>query len=101
MKWYIGQPIVAITNSKCGNIKKGQEFTIKGIVQCSCKCGGSLINVGMQAPFSPSTCYRCGLNVTEKTTVRWKHERLFAPLDVDISELTDILKEPIKEYVEK
>jgi hypothetical protein len=104
-KWYIGQTIVAIKNAKYGNIKKGQEFTIKGLMGSDCNCKGVLIDVGIP-DFSPkigekTICGDCGIISPKKDYIMWKVERIFAPLDQDISELTDILKEPIKEFIEK
>lgn len=97
MKWYIGQPIVAIKDSKCGKIKKGQEFTILGLKKCDCKCGDhTIIDVGIKKTLTnPESglqeCTRCGF-IGKLDYVQWKNETLFAPLDVDISELTKILK---------
>lgn len=94
MNWYIGQPVVAIKNSICGNIKKGQEFTIKGLRVCPCNCGRYLmLDVGIKdysiAPYEK--CGGCGY-ITPRDPVYWKSEELFAPLDQDISELIEILE---------
>lgn len=103
-KWYIGQPIVAIKNSKYGNIKKGQEFTIKGLQKCSCYCCEAFIDVGLLSDIpigSILRCDSCNISWIRKDNIMWKHEAIFAPLDQDISELTDILKKPIKEFIDK
>jgi hypothetical protein len=104
-KWYIGQPIVAIKNAKYGNIKKGQDFIIKGLMSHQCKCKGVLIDVGIPDISPPigtyMRCGECGTSEIKNDYIMWKVEKLFAPLDQDISELTDILKEPIKEFIEK
>jgi hypothetical protein len=99
-KWYIGKPIVAIKNSKDNVIKKGQEFTIKGVMDSFCGCKDGIIDVGIKANMGTSRCVRCN-KTFPNNYILWKTERLFAPLDQDISELTDILKEPIKEFIEK
>ena len=98
-KWYIGQPIVVIKNSSCGNIKKGQEFTIKGLMSF-CKCNDIIIDVGLLTNYNLIGCDDCNGEV-KSNGILWKSEILFAPLDQDISELTDILKESIKEFIEK
>jgi hypothetical protein len=100
MEWYINQDIIAIKNSQCGKIKKGQEFTIKGLKSSYCKCKDVLIDIGIKTDIPQVGCYYCNI-FTESNGIGWKKERLFAPLDFDISELTKILEEPIKEYIEK
>ena len=45
--WYVGQHIVAIKDSKCGDIKKNQDFIIKGIKLGEC-CGKTLLDVGLE-----------------------------------------------------
>lgn len=96
-RWYIGQPIVAIRSSSCFKIKKNKEYVIKGLIPCNCKCGGVLIDVGLLTDNNLEVfCYTCNIDLTDKTHVVWKHESLFAPIDFDISELTDILKQPLE-----
>ena len=99
MKWYIGQPIVAIINTKCGHIKKGQEFTIKGLRRSWCTCDSVQIDIGL-IPKSPlSICGKCRKE-TENGGIAWKSEICFSPLDQDISELTEILEQPIIKTLE-
>ena len=96
MKWYIGQPIVAIKNSQCGLIKKNQEFIIRNLKKTNCLCCVILIDVGLKSEiFSEVYCDICNMDATKKTYIIWKSEELFAPLDVNISELTKILSEPL------
>ena len=98
MKWYIGQPIVAIKNSRCGKIKKGQDFEILALKKNDCKCGNyTLIDVGVQKDIKNKDsdwqqCTDCG-DISKLEYVQWKDEKLFAPLDTDISELTEILEQ--------
>lgn len=96
MNWYIGQPIVAIKNSKCGKIKKGDEFIIHGL-QTMCKCTpiGIDVNIKYFGKNKKYKCTKCG-NTFYLNNKLWKNSNLFAPLDVDISELTNILSEPSK-----
>ena len=97
MNWYIGQRIVAIKNHNRGLFKKNDEFTIKGLQTSRCHCPGIEINIGISTEY-PMCCLICGWRTLE-TGIRWFGEWNFAPLDVDISELTDILKEPIKQNI--
>lgn len=97
MKWYIGQPILCIKSSPNKEIVKGQEFEIKGLALSACNCGVVVIDVGIPNKYRTSMfiCGCCGKYFVGKDI--GFVEKRFAPLDVDVSELTDILKEPIKE----
>lgn len=96
MNWYIGQPILAIKNSRCGKIKKGQEFIIKGLAATMCDCKVIHIDVGLKTDANCIWCYTCKL--VWNSEILWKSEKLFAPLDQDISELIEILenKQPLE-----
>jgi phage FluMu protein Com len=92
MKWYIGQPIVAIKNHSQGVFKKGQEFVIKGLQTSLCKCGCVLIDIGSTAGFNGiAKCPDCKQVAEIGSNINWFAEVMFAPLDVDISELTELL----------
>jgi len=87
MNWYIGQPIVAIRTHTQGDFKKGEEFQIKALT-AGCKCGNSsiLIDIGLRKATKCNSC----------DTYHWGSfykEVSFAPLDQDISELTEILEQ--------
>lgn len=64
MKWYIGQPIVAIINHSQGVFKKGDEFIIRGLKTSPCNCKNVIIDIGF---------------ITNKTIQRYcechKHDR--------------------------
>ena len=96
IKWYVGQPIVYIQTHSQGIVKKGQEFVIKGIK--SCKCNDINLDIGILAPSNAlyATSCECGNRIIDK--IHWFSQQLFAPLDVNISELTEILT---KEFQEK
>jgi len=93
MKWYIGQPVVAITNHSQGCFKKGQEFTIRGLQSNVCKCNDVEIDVGVRADIQVNEWVRCEQcnALYYSTAIWWFAEDKFAPLDTDISELTEIL----------
>jgi hypothetical protein len=93
MNWYIGQPIVAIRNHSQGAFRKNQEFKICGLRVCPCGCKSVNIDIGRR---SGNEWLCLASNYTEKTPVWWFNEGNFAPLDQDISELTEILEQPIE-----
>lgn len=91
MKWYIGQPIVAIRSHSQGIFKKGDEFIIKGIRTPLCNCKNLDIDIGFRPTPKRSGCRVC--NVTYPSDgIYWFSEVSFAPLDVDISELIEVLE---------
>lgn len=96
MNWYIGQPIVAIRSHSRKFFTKGQEFTIKALKAGCCAACKVDIDIGLKYDGDGTHCPDCG--AIEHTDINWFNEICFAPLDFDISELTKILKEPIKEY---
>lgn len=90
MNWRIGQPIVAIKNHSQGRFKKGDEFIIKGLRTSSCFCPSKvLIDVGLPTITGRSGC-KCGF--WEVSKIVWFNSTSFAPLDANISELTEILE---------
>lgn len=103
MNWHIGQEIVAIMTHNDGLYKRGQDFIIKGLSPSTCKCNYVLIDVGIPYDYEKwlgrmmcSQCW-CPYNVNGYYLF---HEKGFAPLDGDISELTEILEQPIKQNIE-
>jgi len=95
MNWCIGQPIVAIRNHDKGRFKKGDEFTINGLKKSFCKCGGVNIDIGFAANSTNIKCNKCNVIQHLSDNINWMHERSFAPLDQDISELTEILNQKV------
>lgn len=100
MKWYIGQPIVAIRNHDKGRFSKGQEFVVDGIKRSFCNCKGVLLDIGFAATTQKIKCYKCECVFQVNDGINWMHERNFAPLDQDISELTEILEQPLTKTLE-
>ena len=99
MNWYIGQEIVAIRNHRQGVFKKGDTFTIKSLRGSRCNCGGILIDIGVNAREHIGlkvSCDTCRITYV-KDNIWWMHESNFYPIDFDISELTDILNNPIEQ----
>jgi len=100
MNWYIGQEIVAIESHKQGVFKKGDTFIIKGLKNSICTCKDVSIDIGKTSINHLTECQNCGVNWKNNGTW-WFSEKRFAPLDYDISELTDILEKPIEHGVDK
>lgn len=100
MKWYIGQEIVCIKTHTQGVFKKGETYTIKGIIErCGC---GVLLDIGFKATNyigENVKCPDCG-GIYLKSSIWYFKSTSFAPIDFDISELTDILEKP-KELTNK
>lgn len=101
MNWYIGQPVVAVRTHSEGVVKKGQEFTIIGLQKPHCKCKDNVfIDVGVREcmdGYDEEECPSCG-HISAPNSTYWFSETLFAPLDQDISELTEVLnsKQPFE-----
>lgn len=96
MNWYIGQEIVCVKTHVERVVVRGRTYTIKSLREGVCPCdAGILIDVGV--PHDPSRfteysrCSKCGHRYYSGSTF-WLVERHFAPLDQDISELTEILE---------
>lgn len=94
--WYIGQEIVAIVNHSQGFFKEGDTFPVKGLRNAICSCDYIEIDIGIQSNlFRTSICTRCNFRAYKTDSVCWFYEGCFAPLDFDISELTEILEQEI------
>jgi len=94
MKWYIGQDVVCIKNHSQGAVKEGDVFTIRGLQQGCCLLQ---LDVGINTSHITQTCSRCNKVSNKNSLVHWFGETLFAPLEsiTDISEIEELLKEPI------
>ena len=103
MNWYIGQEIICVKNQINGLLTKGKVYTIKSLCESRCNCPGVDIYVGIHADrvrWSPNVrCTVCLFEGTQPDMALWTNEKYFAPLDQDISELTEILENSNKETV--
>ena len=103
MNWYIGQEIVCVKTHSLKLVKRGKTYTIRGLAKSQCNCGYVMIDVGISYnnihPSGQQECSECG-NAFFTNGLFWFNECLFAPLDQDISELTEILEQPIKQVQE-
>ena len=99
MKWYIGQEIVCIKAYEKAGLKVGKTYTIHGLMISQCKCKHVEIDVGV-TNYGYGRCVTCKYTQKKPTHIWWFNESIFAPIDFDISELTDILEKP-KELIKK
>lgn len=100
-KWYIGQDIVCIKDHNGLEFKVGDTFTIKGLISSLCKCCDVFIDIGRLEPgwSLGGMCSVCNTIVKGHNGIWHFKEIYFAPLDQDISELVNILSNPIEEFV--
>ena len=112
MNWYVNQEIVCIENHSKRIVKEGELFTIRAIKKNECyKCfDGLVFDVGIKSDmrakdgsFIPlGAMMQCNSShgiIHFQDGIYWLSEKLFKPLDelADISELTEILSQPIEE----
>ena len=96
----IGDDIVCIndkkhsTNAKPPEVKEGTVYKCIGLRICPCGCNGYEVNIGL---ITNHTHIKCTNIYRETSKFTWKRASRFKKLDtlVDISELTDILQEPV------
>lgn len=93
MNWYIGQPIVAIKNHSGGRFKIGNEFIIRGLRSAPCGCTHVEIDIGLTQIKAKTRCTVCYNAVVNNTGSGWYKEHSFAPLDIDLSEIHEVLKQ--------
>jgi hypothetical protein len=100
MNWFIGQEIVCVRAHPDSSLVRGKTYTIKALCMAYCSCSHILIDVGIR--FDPSRGNRCVICDFRYNSggIGWYNESRFAPLDQDISELTEILEQPIKQVQE-
>lgn len=98
MNFHIGMDVVCI-ESTCDLLKEGEIYTIKGLRESPCKCGGVDMYVGIidkdylgdGLDFIECTC---GFIEKMQDAKSWYHESQFKPLDelCNISEITEVLE---------
>ncbi len=92
MEWHVGQPIVAIVDGPA--FKTGDEFTVLGVKTQGCCYKGYALLIEIKnntQGWDGTCCTQCGKDLGGF----WFVERCFMPIDQNISELTNILAEPI------
>jgi len=76
--WYIGQRIVCIKTHHQGFFKKGQEFTITGLMQGCCHIE---LDIGITCNHDITQCLTCGSLSKATNATAWFREVYFVPLD--------------------
>ncbi len=97
--FYVGQRVVAVRDSNCGNIKKGQRFVISEIIPAHCSCRRWLVDVGIVGTNTYNTCYTCHSTMKWKDNTHWKNPAIFAPIDERTVSIPESLKEQAEEMI--
>ena len=92
MNWYIGQEIVCVNAHGANYIKSGKSYKIRSLRNSICKCNEVEIDVGINDTIQTTGCCKCKVKIINYSGLVYYSESRFAPLDQDISELTEILK---------
>ena len=95
--FHIGQDIVALKDHSQGAYKKDDVFTVKGLMESFCNCGGVLVDIGLTKKKYFMRCKKCMYRVENNTNSKWFMANNFAPLDslTNIEELTQVLEQPL------
>lgn len=89
----VGKEVIVISAHHTNPFKKGEIYTVKGIVQKEC-CGNINIDIGTKSNCNKLECV-CGYIGPNDN---YYSASRFAPIDdIEISELTEILKKQIFE----
>jgi len=96
----IGDDIVSIKSHSGGAHKENQTFVCKGLLPCECNCCEYKVNIGKQSQNNAGDfvrCAGCGVRSIREDNIQWFNATSFKKLDtlVNISELTEVLNEPI------
>lgn len=101
MEFKVGQKIVALKTDNAptvtGGVVEGSIYTAIRTRPASCPCVAFLVDVGATvtypdgSQFGLITCETCGKRDIPIMETRWYGNPRFAPIEFDISELTNIL----------
>ncbi len=84
--FYVGQEVIGIKDHSQGYIKKGEHYTISGIMS-GCKCTKNVVTVAEIAGNNRfSGCNHCNHFFSE--TGIWLSEKLFAPIQTEFQSVT-------------
>lgn len=76
--FYVGQRVVAVRDSISGKWKKGDEFTVRGLLPY---CHGNAIDIGFKKPYLTGTkCEHCSQRVNPPDAIDWCKAKCFAPI---------------------
>lgn len=97
--FYVGQRVVAVRDSNCGKIKKGQRFIIADMIPAYCSCREWLVDVGLVGNSPRCMCYSCYSTMIWKDNTHWKNAAIFAPIDERTVSIPESLKEQAEEMI--
>lgn len=85
----VGKKVIAIANSQCGNIKRGNIFPLNGIRKSQCKCTDVELDIGLECNTENFGCPICDIwDIKATGNILWKASRLFAPYDDSLSDVS-------------
>jgi len=96
--FHVGGKVVALADQRQGFFKKGDIFTVLGIVKSICKCKVPCLDIGLKKDFhADNMCTACGeTKVNRMSSIMYFHAAFFAPLEED--EISDT---SVEEFLEK
>lgn len=103
MNWYIGQEIVAVKSYQ-PFFKKGDEFTIDGMLNNVCKCGGCVLSIGTPNTNRwPQYCGECGCEEIDlpRSTIWFKSfffapkQRTYSEAEIEAVNIDELTKEKV------
>jgi hypothetical protein len=89
------EEVMCVDASEVSSLKEGEIYSITAMQKCICGCGSTVLDVGIVSPNPKSICLVSRRIIENETTVWWFRASRFAPIDTDISELTEVLTQPI------
>jgi hypothetical protein len=95
----IGDEIVAIKTHSQLRFEEGQIFICKALKKCSCGCGNPVVDIGLMRQNLYYLCSTSNKKILDPISNYFFNAFTFKKLDdlVDISELTEILEQPIEQ----
>lgn len=99
-RFYVGQKVVAVRDSKDGTVKKGAIYTIGYISECP-KCKVLCVDIGIKDECDEMECCYCGCVWEEKIWL--KRASYFAPIqtrDISIENSAELIRD-LKESLTK
>lgn len=96
----IGQKVVALRDGQYSNVKKGDVFTVKGVLKC---CAWS-IDIGHIIPPDKTHvyCHKCHKTLSYTDGIRWFAAEYFAPIEEKYSKSLsqELAQQALKETIE-
>lgn len=99
MNWYIGQDIVAVRDHSAGHFKRGDEFKIMALKNCSCNCNQICIDIGrthnLTSAHGQFYCKWCKATYPIVDKIQWYLEECFQPLDPIKDAISQLMEETL------